>query len=61
MKRTALIRHLQAHGCEFVREGAGHTIYHNPATKKKTTIPRHTEVNDITVERICKQLNIPKP
>jgi mRNA interferase HicA len=61
MKRTALIRHLHAHGCTFVREGGSHTVYRNPATKQQTTIPRHSEVNDITAERICRALGIPKP
>ena len=30
MKRTDLIRHLEAHGCELLREGGSHTIYINP-------------------------------
>jgi LAO/AO transport system kinase len=30
MKRTDLIRHIEAHGCVFVREGGKHTIYKNP-------------------------------
>ena len=31
MKRRDLLKHLEAHGCVFVREGHGHTIYENPA------------------------------
>jgi len=27
MKRKDLIRHLEAHGCELLREGGSHTIY----------------------------------
>jgi predicted RNA binding protein YcfA (HicA-like mRNA interferase family) len=61
MKRTDLIKHLHEHGCEFVREGGSHTIYRNPANGKRTTIPRHNEINDITAERICKTLEVPKP
>ncbi len=26
MKRKALIRHLEEHGCEFLREGKKHTV-----------------------------------
>jgi len=31
MKRADLIRHIESHGCVFVREGAKHTVYRNPA------------------------------
>ena len=31
MKRKDLIRHLEAHGCEFLREGGNHTVYVNRA------------------------------
>ena len=41
MKRRDLIRHLEEHGCEFLREGGNHTIYINRVTKKATTVPRH--------------------
>lgn len=30
MKRRDLIRHLEHHGCEFLREGGNHTVYVNP-------------------------------
>ena len=29
MKRRDLLRHLEKHGCEFLREGGNHTIYVN--------------------------------
>jgi len=34
MKRVDLIRHLERHGCELMREGGNHTIYVNRAAKK---------------------------
>jgi hypothetical protein len=34
MKRLDLIRHLERHGCEFLREGGNHTIYVNRTAKK---------------------------
>lgn len=61
MKRTALMRHIEAHGAIYVREGGEHTVYKNPQTNRSTSIPRHTEINAITAERICKALNVPKP
>jgi hypothetical protein len=39
MKRRDLIRHLEAHGCEFVREGKEHTLYINRQTKKAAAVP----------------------
>jgi len=38
MKRRDLIRHLEAHGCEFVREGREHTFYINRQTKKAAAV-----------------------
>jgi Holliday junction resolvase len=29
MKRRELVRHLEQHGCELLREGAKHTVYVN--------------------------------
>lgn len=61
MKRRDLIRHLETQGCEFLREGGNHTVYVNRALKKTSTVPRHKEVNDFLVYKICKDLGIPKP
>ena len=61
MKRVDLIRHLERHGCIFLREGAKHTIYRNPATGQQTGVPRHTEVRTATARIICRQLGIPLP
>jgi predicted RNA binding protein YcfA (HicA-like mRNA interferase family) len=46
MKRVDLIRHLEAHGCTFLREGRRHTVYVNLNTRKVSTVPRHREIND---------------
>lgn len=61
MKRRDLIRHLETQGCEFLREGGNHTVYVNRALKKTSTVPRHKEVDDFLVYKICKDLGIPKP
>ena len=61
MKRADLLRHLAEHGCQFLREGARHTIYWNPANRKTTAIPRHTEIVEPLVGKICKDVGIPKP
>ena len=61
MKRRDLLDHLRSHGCRFVREGGEHSIWENPASGRRTSVPRHREIPDYTAHRICKQLEIPAP
>ncbi|MGA1795182.1 MAG: type II toxin-antitoxin system HicA family toxin [bacterium] len=61
MKRQDLVRHIEKHGCEFLREGGNHTVYVNRKEKKATTIPRHRDIDDDLSRKICKDLGIPKP
>jgi predicted RNA binding protein YcfA (HicA-like mRNA interferase family) len=61
MRRRDLLRHLQEHGCRLVREGGAHSIWENPATNQRTSIPRHNTIPDFTALRICQQLSIPQP
>lgn len=59
MKRRDLIKHLSKHGCELLREGSNHSVFVNRATQKSSTVPRHKEINDFLVKKICKDLEIP--
>jgi predicted RNA binding protein YcfA (HicA-like mRNA interferase family) len=59
MKRRDLIRHLEDHGCEFLREGGNHTVYVNRSTRKSSSVPRHKEIIDFLARKICKDLEIP--
>ncbi len=61
MKRQDLIRHLEKHGCEFLREGRSHMVYVNRRARKSSTVPRHREVFEFTARKICKDLDIPSP
>ncbi len=61
MKRRDLLQHLSLHGCRFVREGGEHSIWENPTTNRRTSVPRHREIPEFTAVRICKQLGIPEP
>ena len=61
MKRRDLIRHLEAHGCEMLREGGNHTVYVNRAKRKTTAVPRHREINEFLARKICQDLEIPEP
>lgn len=61
MKRKDLVRHLEAYGCELLREGGSHTIYINRAARASSSVPRHREVNDFLARKICRDLQVPEP
>jgi predicted RNA binding protein YcfA (HicA-like mRNA interferase family) len=61
MKRIDLIRHLERHGAQLLREGGHHSVYVNRTAGKTSTVPRHREVNEFLAHKICKDLEIPKP
>ena len=61
MKRVDLIRHIEASGCVFLREGGRHTVYVNPTARKVSTVPRHREINDFMAKKICRELEIDDP
>jgi predicted RNA binding protein YcfA (HicA-like mRNA interferase family) len=61
MKRRDLVRHLEQHGCELLREGANHSVYVNRAKQKTSTVPRHREINDYLARKICRDLEVPAP
>ena len=58
MKRNQFIRYLQENNCRLKREGSGHSIFMNALTRKKSAVPRHTELGDLLCNEICKQLGI---
>jgi predicted RNA binding protein YcfA (HicA-like mRNA interferase family) len=61
MKRKQLISFLRKSGCELLREGGNHTVFINLDKKKASTVPRHNEINDYLVRKICKDLEIEHP
>ena len=61
MKRRQFVKHLEAQGCEFYAEGAKHSKVRNKATGKKSTVPRHTEIDNDMARDICKQLGVQRP
>jgi len=61
MKRRALLGHLQSHGCAPVREGASHSIWTNPQSGRKESIPRHNEIKKHLARSICRNLAVPVP
>ena len=61
MKRTDLVRHLELHGCELLREGGRHSVFVNRGANRVSTVPRHREINDFLARKICRDLQIPTP
>ncbi|MFW5686063.1 MAG: type II toxin-antitoxin system HicA family toxin [Spirochaetota bacterium] len=58
MKRTALIKHLTRCHCVQIREGARHSWWSNPATRRRTAVPRHSEIPDQLARKICRDLGV---
>jgi len=61
MKRKDLIKHLKNCDCLLLREGRKHSVYVNRIKKKVSTIPRHKEINDFLIKKICRDLEIAFP
>jgi predicted RNA binding protein YcfA (HicA-like mRNA interferase family) len=61
MKRIVVIRHLESHGCRLVREGGRHSVFCNRDGTKLSTVPRHREIKEFLVKKICHDLGIPVP
>jgi predicted RNA binding protein YcfA (HicA-like mRNA interferase family) len=61
MKLRDLLKDLEDHGAEFMREGGSHTIYVNHSKGKLSAVLRHREVKEFTARKICKDLDIPLP
>lgn len=61
MKRRDLVRYLEQQGCVLLREGRNHTVYLNPRTGQRTSVPRHKEIATLTGYTACDQVGIPRP
>jgi hypothetical protein len=61
MKRRAFERWLADHGCTLQREGSRHSWYTNVALNRRSSVPRHAEISDDLIRKICRDLGIPKP
>jgi mRNA interferase HicA len=57
MKRRELLRHLTSQNCELLREGGRHSIWINRETRRKSAVPRHSELQ----ETICRDLGVREP
>ena len=59
MKRDKLIKFLKKNGCHLLREGGNHSWWVNPEKSLRSSVPRHTEIVDHLVVKICKDLGLP--
>ena len=61
MKRRDLIAELERLGCNLLRNGAKHDIYHNSKNGKSEPVPRHREINELLAKKILKSLTWETP
>lgn len=61
MKRSELIRYLSKNDCELLREGSRHSIWKNKKLGNMTAILLHSEIKELMVKKICKDLYIQYP
>jgi len=61
MKRRELLAHLATQGCQLLREGGRHSWWCHASSKRRSAVPRHTEINNHLVRKICRDLGIPEP
>ncbi|MFN4985492.1 MAG: type II toxin-antitoxin system HicA family toxin [Ignavibacteria bacterium] len=61
MKRRDVVAHLIANGCSLLREGGRHSIWVNSAGTRTSAVPRHREIDDNLVRKICVDLKIAHP
>ncbi|MDE0186909.1 MAG: type II toxin-antitoxin system HicA family toxin [Candidatus Poribacteria bacterium] len=61
MTLRSLKRHLKQNEGYLYREGAKHSIWKNNSTGQRSSVPRHTEITNTLVKKICKDLGMPSP
>jgi len=61
MKRRAFVRWLTDHGCSLLREGARHSWYATESLNRRSAVPRHAEINNELIRKICRDLGIDRP
>ena len=61
MKTINFHKYLQKQNCLLIREGGNHSIWQNHISKKISSVPRHKEIKNNLIRKICKDLEIPAP
>ena len=60
LKRAQLGKHLRSHGCKLYREGGRHSVWWNPANRKRSAVPGIGRKNQ-TARSICRSPEVPEP
>ena len=55
-----MLQHLRKSGCYLKREGKAHSLWCNPNTGAVEAIPRHAEIANLLVRKICRNLSVPE-
>ena len=55
------LKHLINNHCLLLREGGNHSIFRNTINNKISSVPRHKEIKNNLVRKICRDLEIPAP
>jgi len=55
------MQHLRRYRCFVKREGTRHTLVQNATNGVRETVPRHIEIDNLLIRKICKRLDIPDP
>lgn len=61
MKRREFLQHLNKCQCHLIREGGNHSWWGHTTNRTRSAVPRHTEINDLLIRKICRDLQIPQP
>ncbi|WP_461152615.1 type II toxin-antitoxin system HicA family toxin [Saccharopolyspora tripterygii] len=56
MKRTALVRLLEHHGCRTIRNRGNHEVFGCPCGQHQAPVPRHSKISPVVVQSVEKQL-----
>jgi predicted RNA binding protein YcfA (HicA-like mRNA interferase family) len=56
MKRNDFLKILARHNVVFFRSGSKHDIYRQSTSGKKVSIPRHSEIDNLLVKAILKEI-----
>ena len=58
MKKHHLTRHLRRQGCSLLRQGQRHEWWRNDLTGERSAVPRHSEIQNLLAEKICRDLGV---
>jgi predicted RNA binding protein YcfA (HicA-like mRNA interferase family) len=61
MKRRDLVRYILDRACILDHEGGRHTVFVNTSNNRTSSVPRHNEIKNGLVRKICSDLGIPDP